>query len=81
MSSLGPGCIKHKTIRAGGKSHRFSRFSDADMGNLNLIWDAIVANVECCPVDYEIQRVFTQPGSVGVIVAQIGPAAASGLFC
>ncbi len=32
------------------------------MGNQNLIWDAFVANVECCPIGYEIRRVFTQPG-------------------
>ncbi len=58
---------KHKTTRAGGKSHRFSQFSDTDMGNQNLIWETFVANVERCPIGYEIRRVFTQPGSVAAL--------------
>ncbi len=33
------------------------------MGNQNLIWETFVANVERCPIGYEIRRVFTQPGS------------------
>ena len=42
------------------------------MGNQNLVWDAFGANVECCPIGYEIRRVFTQPGPKGDIRDQHG---------
>ncbi len=46
------------------------------MGNQNLVWETFVANVERCPIGYEIRRVFTQPGSVAAPQHSTIPAAA-----